>query len=477
MNRTTRGWIAVVGVAFVLGGIVSSVRPPRWPLPQPEPEDVVVIPQWREPLKEPIEDPIEKPLEDLPDITPRDIARGSEEIIATAVPGPGEPVGIPGPEGPPLDIAPPPGLGAGTGGLLEGTGALAGMGGPLASPWPRGPAERARLVRDNGGNSGSESCVARGLAWLAKQQKPNGSWVTDGTARDDIAGTGLALLPFLAAGQTHKADPGVKKEYAQAVERGLKYLISKQRNNGSFHHNSYSQAIATIALCEAYGMTRDPNLRNPAQRALKYIEECQHSLGGWRYQPKQPGDTSVTGWQLQALKSGKMAKLSVDDGKMKLVGSFLDSVSEDKGATYGYVEKTRRPSTTAVGLLCRLYLAWGPNNPHLLEGLEYLKKSPPSEVKPDFYYLYYATQVFFLALSDDWSKFWNPKVRDLLIKRQVKAGDMQLAGSWDPDDTHTGTAGGRLVCTCLSLLTLEVYYRHLPLYKRNGGGIEALEKP
>jgi hypothetical protein len=416
-----------------------------------------------------------------------------EDVTVAAVARPEEQLGLAdAKDNTPVDIPPPPSLSptAGTG-RAEGTdGAAVNVGdigggfmgnNPLTAAFAgRSGARKSELVRAGGGNSESEACVARGLIWLAKQQKPNGSWMTDGTARDDIAATGIALLPFLAAGQTHKADPKVdkyvKKEYVAAVDAGLRYLISKQKPNGSFNHNSYSQAIATMALCEAYGMTRDPKLQYPAQQALKYIEECQHPLGGWRYQPKQPGDTSVTGWQLQALKSGKMAKLSVDDGKMKLVGSFLDSVAGNYGATYGYMEKTARPSTTAVGLLCRQYLGWGPNNPHLAEGVEFLKKFPPQETgRYDIYYFYYATQVVHFFGGDDWSKFWNPKMRDLLIKKQVKTGNINLNGSWDPDDSHTGQYGGRLVCTCLSLLTLEVYYRHLPLYKRTSSGISSLE--
>jgi hypothetical protein len=359
----------------------------------------------------------------------------------------------------------------------EGAGAV---GSTVGNPFlGRSGARKNDMVKQGGGNSESEACVARGLIWLWKQQKPNGSWVTDGSTRDDIAGTGFALLPFLAAGQTHKANPKVdkyvKQEYVTAVDAGLKYLKSKQKQNGSFSGNAYSHAIATIAVCEAYGMTRDGSLQYPAQQALKYIEDCQHNLGGWRYQPKEPGDTSVTGWQLQALHSGEMAKLSIDKGKKKLVGNFLDSVAGNYGATYGYIDKSARPGMTGVGLLCRYYLGWGPNNPRMAEGVEYLKKTPPAEKDYDIYYLYYATQVVHFFGGDDWFKFWNPKVRDLLVKKQVRSPDLRLNGSWEPDQSITGNVGGRLTCSCLSLLTLEVYYRHLPLYKRGTGGATALE--
>ena len=37
------------------------------------------------------------------------------------------------------------------------------------------------------------------------------------------------------------------------------------------------------------------------------------------------------------------------------------------------------------------------------------------------------------------------------------------AGSWDPRGDFTDV-GGRLYMTSLAVLTLEVYYRHMPLY-------------
>ena len=70
----------------------------------------------------------------------------------------------------------------------------------------------------------------------------------------------------------------------------------------------YAHAIATLALCEAYGQTRDSKLKEPAQRAVNFILAAQDPKGGgWRYSPRQPGDTTVTGWQLMSLKSAKTA--------------------------------------------------------------------------------------------------------------------------------------------------------------------------
>jgi hypothetical protein len=346
--------------------------------------------------------------------------------------------------------------------------------------------EKVDMLHQGGGNKASEAAVAKGLIWLAKQQKANGSWESDGSSKTTIAGTGIALLPFLAAGYTHKAGPVFNgkemKLYVKNVSNGVDFLIKAQRPTGDFGtQNMYEHAIATMALCEAFGMTQDPKLRYPCQRALEFIVKAQHPAGGWRYGPGQAGDTSVVGWQIQALKSGHLAGLAIPKDTMQKAMSFLDSVSGGQsrtGSTYGYTDKNGSPSMTAVGLLCRQYLGWGQKNPSVVAGVGELKKLPPPEQGKqgtlDIYYYYYASQVIHNYDGPDWHVFWNPRMRDWLIMLQVK-GEGQNGGSFDPDQSITGSAGGRLFTTCMALLTLEIYYRYLPLYKRDTGGLKDLE--
>jgi hypothetical protein len=123
---------------------------------------------------------------------------------------------------------------------------------------------------------------------------------------------------------------------------------------------------------------------------------------------------------------------------------------------------------TAVGLLCRQYLGWSPRNEGLLNGASRIKKMPPGATG-NMYYYYYATQVMHHMGNEHWD-FWNPKMRDLLIKTQDNGSTPNRGtqkGSWDPKGDGHGAAGGRVMITSLSLLTLEVYYRHLPLYRRD----------
>lgn len=418
-----------------------------------------------------------------------------DRIETVSVPGPlkpDDPVGIVGaPEGPPQTIPPPPGFGSGQGGGADadkaGLAPLFGkeggwMGGrafPGMAFAGRSGATRQKMLAEGGGNTASEAAVTKGLQWLVRHQKNDGRWVLmEATVSDDIAATALGLLPFLAAGQTHRpSKDGQENPYAKTVEYGLAYLRSKQKVNGSFTgaRDLYGHAIATMALCEAFGMTQDPSLRKVAQSALDYLAKAQHPVGGFRYRPGEPGDTSVTGWCLQALKSGAMAGLSVDRQVTYKVGNFLDSVQADRGAVYGYTSPGDRRTLNAVGLLCRQYLGWGPKNPILVAGVENLKRTPPNRGLDDIYYYYYATQVLHFFGGEDWEKSWNPKMRDLLIDTQDNSQTKDRHGSWAPDNYLTGRGGGRLTQTSLALLTLEVYYRHLPLYQRDSGVLRDLD--
>lgn len=430
----------------------------------------------------------------------------SEEFSVPGPVNPTEAIGIKdAPEGAMVNVPPPAGLGGNEGqsggldalkpGLANPFGFAGGMRG-LNVPGGfggRSGATRQRLVEEGGGNSSSEAAVAAGLKWLVMHQATDGHWSLDGFNQhghcncsgfghqNDIAATAFGLLPLLAAGETHKRDLSVNehtKLYGKNVGNALKYLLGKQARDGNFGGGMYAHGLASIAMCEAYGMTGDPTLKASAQRALNYIRAAQSEGGGWRYEPRQGGDTSVTGWQIMALKSGQMAGLEVDDPKHPTFAKgtkFLNSVSTSDGSGYGYMDTNPSPTMTAVGLLCRLYLGTGPRNSGIIGGIHHLKQVPPGAVN-NIYYYYYATQVFYHFGGPEWEA-WNPKMRDLLIAKQDKGLDPKkphLKGSWSPAGDAHGGAGGRLMTTSLSLLTLEVYYRYLPLYHRNLTGDKAM---
>jgi len=236
---------------------------------------------------------------------------------------------------------------------------------------------------------------------------------------------------------------------------------------GTGQATMYVQGICAIALCEAYAMTRDPEYKRAAQASVDFIVRAQDPEGGgWRYRIPQAGDTSVIGWQLMALKSAKIAGLKVPYKTIAGATDFLNSVQSEGGALYAYNRpNTVRPATTAVGLLCRMYLGWQPRHTGMLRGMKHLSDWGPNPY--DIYYSYYATQAMHHWGGESWKR-WNKIMRDQLVGAQSKSGD--TAGSWPPDESHGVHMGGRLYVTCMSIMTLEVYYRYLPIYKRDNLG-------
>ena len=341
----------------------------------------------------------------------------------------------------------------------------------------RGMSGKIEEVEKEGGNKATEKCVANALKWLAIHQMADGGWSFDlgpcptchGQCRDSgklaearNAATGLALLPFLGSGQTHKES----KKYKATIHNGLAFLVNRMRVGGALNEpggNMYSHGIATIAICEAYAMTNDRSLLVPTRAALNFIISAQDPKGGgWRYQPREKGDTSMLGWQLMALKSGQMADFVIPGKVSKGASLFLDSVQSDGGALYGY-QPTDPGSdgTVAIGLLSRMYLGWKRDNPALQRGVQWLSRRGPSA--SNMYYNYYATQVMRHWEGEEW-KNWNQQMRDQLIHSQAKQGHEE--GSWYTGGGDYGAGpGGRLYCTAMAAMILEVYYRHMPIYR------------
>jgi hypothetical protein len=249
--------------------------------------------------------------------------------------------------------------------------------------------------------------------------------------------------------------------------------------------------MATLALCEAYGMTGDPQLKRPAQAAIDYLVATQHrELGGWRYEVGTNADLSVTGWQLLALRSGELAGLNVPPQTYERIRECVEQCRDEEGrqALFRYnpwasptdprTRHGRQPSTvmTSVGLLMQLKLGSDRTNPqiraagdHLLTNLPRHGASPEAAATGtlgnpgrDTYYWYYATQAMFHLGGQYWQA-WHEQLFPLLIESQTASGP--LAGSWDarqPVPDKWATYGGRLYVTAMNLLSLEVANRHLP---------------
>ena len=301
----------------------------------------------------------------------------------------------------------------------------------------------------------TNSAIARGLKWLASQQQANGSWnFATGPhpgqlAECPAAATSMALIPYLHDGYTHQ-----QGDYKKVVGNGLIYLHSCMKINhncGSLIEpgaSMYGHGLGTIALCEAYGRTKDRKLRNSAQLAVNFIVYAQDpNGGGWRYKPRQKGDTSVFGWQLTALKIAVEAGLQVPRRTFVGASKFLDHVQTNNGTAYGYTSPGAGQATTSIGLLCRMYEGWKPEHPALQQGVAKLSQYGPS--RSNLYFNYYCTKLM-QRCSDDFRKKWNADMRKTLLESQSNDGSWHFTSGG-----HCTKRGGGLYCTSMSLMILE----------------------
>ncbi len=341
---------------------------------------------------------------------------------------------------------------------------------------------RGQSLAAYGGNKETEEAVMRTLRWLKKYQQSDGTW-----GQNKSAITAMAILCFLAHGEK----PGESVEFGPTVQKAIEALFTLQRGDGFFPGN-YQQPIATYALCEAYGMTLNPNVKMAAEKAIVHVVRGQHPTGGWNYGMEnalQPDgnyrdDTSVMGWAAQAMKAAKMAGITCDgfDKAYKLAVKGFQKNAHASGG-FGYTSPGQG-GLSGVGTLCMQLLGAG-KAPEVDKTLTYLDAWTYDWQNPEggspVYYWYYITQAKFHAGGSRWTS-WNQTFSKQLVRNQKieKAaiadvqGKLQDVGCWTSpgkSEHHDGAtygaepANGNAQDTCLSGLQLMVYYRYLPTFK------------
>ena len=324
------------------------------------------------------------------------------------------------------------------------------------------------VIKQLGGSDATEKAIIAAIEWLSKVQEEDGRWDTRKYQAEtdyDVGGTSLALLCYYGWGARHDQ----LGKYQNNVKNALSWLLKQQREDGSLARRGmmYSHAIATIALCEAYGITKDQQIKSAAVAAINYTINSQHQQrGGWRYSPGQDSDTSVTGWQFMALHSARMAGIDIPERPFELARRWLDFAGGgEKGGLYGYQSpKDISRAMVATGMFCRQLDLVPPSNEKMVESANLMKRYPIRNNNPDLYYVYYGTLALYQHQGSIWEE-WNNNLKEILPEIQIKTGE--LAGSWDLSRSNT-KGGGRIASTTLSILSLEVYYRILPMYGFRG---------
>ena len=384
--------------------------------------------------------------------------------------------------------------------------------------------DRDMNTGNKGGGRITETSFEGALGWLARHQSPDGSWKAAGFADQchgakcsgvgysdyDTGVTGLALLAFLGAGYTHlspegqTADPrtpGKMIKFRDVVKKAIRWLVSNQDSDGCVGPKvtkmMYNQAIVSLALAEAYGMTESQILREPAQKAIDYLTQAKNPYKAWRYTSKcGENDASVTGWCVMALKSAKASRLSVSDAALHEANDWIKSVTETNYGKVGYTDISEagvhvqvpdkneqyanHEALGAVGMMSRIFVETDRSDPILPLTASCLVQDLPvwdkAKFTNDYYYWYYATLALFQYDGPDsggsgkYWKPWNEAIKNVLPKNQHTKADGCAEGSWDADD-RWGFEGGRVYAVAINALTMEVYLRY-----PNAFGVESKKR-
>ncbi|MFP6693078.1 MAG: hypothetical protein VB875_08680 [Pirellulales bacterium] len=322
-----------------------------------------------------------------------------------------------------------------------------------------------KVMAKLGGSDQTEAAVDKALAYLAKIQSADGRWDMSehggGQANADMASTGAALLAYYGRGERHDQPC----QYREVVEKGINWMIDQQNKvDGDLRGTSpkgrmYEHGIASLAMVEAYGVTKDRKLHPRAQSAVNFIVKAQHEEGGWRYEPGQKGDLSVSGWIIMVLASGQMSGLEIPAETFDGARKFLDSVSDGKhGGAFGYTNKAggggSSPAMNAVGFFCRQLLGLSNTSELAWEASSLIDKKGLDVA--DVYYAYYGTLAAYQHQGPAW-RSWLASMKEQFIKAQAEDG------SWIAKGPHGG-AMGPIITTALVALCLEAHYRYTPLY-------------
>jgi hypothetical protein len=343
-----------------------------------------------------------------------------------------------------------------------------GIGVPLH---PRRPPGYGPGKGPKGPTKDTNAAVKAGLAWLAAHQNSDGSWDPNpGTpGQHKVAITSMALLAFFGEGFGER---GVK--YSSNVRKAVDWLLNDVDSaTGKFKSAGvlYEQGLGTMALNEAYGMLIK-RAKGKAISATRFIIAAQTDKGGWNYTPGgQNGDSSVTGFQVQALKLAKEVELGIDSevtAALKKAREWVEYANDKNGNT-GYSGPAKGTiALCAAGAWMRMYTnSTRSGDEQLRLAVQNIGQQTPAwdsgaANQVNMYYLYYGTLVSFQWDGTPW-KQWDDAMKKYVTGSQIKAeGDTK--GSWSPAGQWSEN-WGRAGQTALSVLCLEVYYRYPRFFK------------
>ncbi len=306
----------------------------------------------------------------------------------------------------------------------------------------------------------ASQAIDNGLKFLLANQNKDGSWAGDAEGTRAVGITSLSLMAFMSKAQFPGSGP-----YAKQLDLGKNWLLkyAKERTDGYLGSTMYEHGLATLALSELWGMTRDKEDDDAIQKALEkavdVIVRSQNPGGGWRYQPQADGgeDTSCTQTVFHALASARQAGIAVPNETISKVVKYLKFAQNPESGGFAYAPNGNAKVSFActAGGTYSAQLAGQRDSEMVAASLRFLKKQAPGifDGGGHYYYLhYYAIQAMVQAGDEHYAE-WYPMIRDALIRKQGKDG------AWSK-------GGEAAYCTPMAIIILATPHRYIPIYQR-----------
>ena len=304
--------------------------------------------------------------------------------------------------------------------------------------------------------------IDKGLNYLLSVQRKDGSWDADGAGTSAVAVTSLSLMAFMSKAHFPGFGP-----YGDQLDGAMKWLLkeAEKRPDGYLGEVMYEHGLATLALSEMWGMARDPEdddaIQKALEKAVEVILRSQNPGGGWRYQPQADGgeDTSCTMTVFHALASARQAGIAVPNETIAKVVKYLKGVHDPETGGFGYngYKAVSFPCTAGGAYIAQLA---GQRDTEMVNAaLRHIKSLAPGVITGGAKYYCYGHYYAIQAMvqaGDDEYAKWYPQIRDALISQQ------NAQGAWG----KPGKSGGVSYEMPMAIIILATPHRYIPIYQR-----------
>jgi hypothetical protein len=304
--------------------------------------------------------------------------------------------------------------------------------------------------------------IEKGLKYLATRQQEDGAFSNSGYGRN-AAVVALAGMAWLAGGSTPGRGP-----YGDEVAKVSEYLLDHCEQSGFIsvegaqsHGPMYEHGFATLFLAEVYGMSPRDDIREKLARAVDLIVRTQNAEGGWRYQPRrEDADISVTICQVMALRAARNAGLKVPRETVdKCVDYVKRSQNADGGFRYMLTPGESLFPRSAAGVVA-LYSAGVYEGREVERGLVYVDQFLPraggGAPQVQDGHFFYG---HYYAVQAMWQADGERWKRWYPAIRDLLVSRQQADGSWvDPVGSEYGTA--------MASIILQMPDNSVPIFQR-----------